>query len=158
VRYQNKDYWCGPASLQNALRALGRRVSQESLAAICGTTEDGTDESDLLGAMDSMDILYSQFLDSDRALAGQWLTHRIGLGMPVLMCVDAWTHWVCVIGMVGDRFILIDSERTPNNQRENGVHILKTKTLLRRWRAGRKVAGSEGRFYGICLHPLPRES
>lgn len=155
MRYQNKDWWCGPAAIQNALRALGRRVSQESVAALCGTTEDGTDEADMLAALDRMDLVYSQFLESERQVAGYWLTQRIARGMPVLICVDAWSHWVCVVGMSGDRLILVDSERTKENTRENGCHILTMKTVLRRWRAGRKVAGGEGRFYGISIHPLP---
>ena len=155
MKYQNRDWWCGPTAIQNALRALGRRVGQESIAALCGTTEEGSDESDLLRGLGRMEIPCTVFEDSDPKVARYWLDKKLNQGYPVLLCVDHWDHWVCVIGAAGDRYILIDSERTPNNLRENGVHVLVPKTVLRRWRAGRKVCGGGERFYAIALVPEP---
>ena len=33
--------------------------------------------------------------------------------VPVLLCVDEWTHWITVVGVEGNRFLVIDSEQDP---------------------------------------------
>ena len=33
--------------------------------------------------------------------------------VPVLLCVDEWTHWITVVGVQGNRFLVIDSEQDP---------------------------------------------
>lgn len=45
LRYQQKDHWCGPASIQMVLASAGKKVSQEAIAKDVildwwGTTQD----------------------------------------------------------------------------------------------------------------------
>ena len=50
VILQSKDYTCGPAALSMVLQKLGIQATEDELAALAGTTEDGTTMQGLVEA------------------------------------------------------------------------------------------------------------
>ena len=74
---------------------------------------------------------------------------------PVLLCVDDFEHWVCVAGQCGNRLWLLDSTNESWNQAGLGRWALLPKTVLRRWRAARRLHSEGGRYYGIAILGLP---
>ena len=149
MRYQQDEAWCGPTAIQNALRCLGLKKSAREIAELCRTTDGGTDERDMLRGIRGMGYDGWEFQTDDRMSALQWIG---SCNMqPHILCVDSWDHWVCLAGWCGQRVALLDSVQTPANRQENGIHMLKPETVLRRWRAGRKVARNSPRFYGISV-------
>ncbi|SCL13498.1 Peptidase_C39 like family protein [Micromonospora nigra] len=50
VRYEAQPnfYYCGPAAARNALTTMDKHVTQDELAKIMGTTENGTDSAHLI--------------------------------------------------------------------------------------------------------------
>lgn len=150
MRYQRRDSWCGPAAIQNAARAFGVRVGQDKIANHAGTTEDGSDEHDMIRACLALGFGVDIRSWSKKREAGQWLQSNVTLGIPTILCVDNFGHWVTVAGANGDYLFLIDSVETPLNVSENGIHPLKIETILRRWRAARRIAGRD-HFYGIAV-------
>jgi ABC-type bacteriocin/lantibiotic exporter with double-glycine peptidase domain len=44
---QKTDHWCGPASMEQALKKQGVKVKQEEIAKKTGTTKDGVDPEPL---------------------------------------------------------------------------------------------------------------
>ena len=157
-KYQQKSFWCGPASIQNALRAKGYRVGQGRIADLANTGEDGTDEDGVMSAIRALGYEAVEFGTNHKSEAITWVNKASRDGMPALLCVDNWGHWVCVGGNCGDRLWVIDSIKSPLNQAENGLHCLATSTLVRRWRASRKMAGKEPKWYAIGIRSLPPSS
>lgn len=56
-------------------------------------------------------------------------------GSPVIICTQNLQHWVTVVGMVGDRFIVSDPAKTKSNMKENGVSVVSKKVLSKMWKS-----------------------
>lgn len=138
---QVKDYWCGPAAMQNALLVLGRRLSQARLAELCGTTDEGTDEHQILETFSVLGYYARAHSTDARAEA---LAQLEG---PQLLCVEDWNHWVTVLARVEPkRFLLVD----PHCGVVRSVHW---RTLERKWRAAARVqtAAGDRTYYSISV-------
>lgn len=145
MRIQEKKNSCGAAAILNALRSLGTRVRERSVRKLCGTDGDGTHEAGMLAGLGKLGC-YSEVLETDRKkLALASLRKYLSTEMPVILAVDEDSHWVTLAGTLGDRYVLVDSERTEKNRKENGVYVLSVKELLKRWRK------PDGTMYGIAV-------
>lgn len=148
--YQKKDCWCSAAALQNAMSVLGARIGQHKLAALIGVNDDGADETDLLEALDKLQAHVEVFESNHKGEALGWLRSRAYLG-PCLLCVDDWGHWVSVAGGCGPRLWLFDPAREPWNEAQNGSWPLLPKTIIKRWKAARRMKRDGGLYYGIAV-------
>lgn len=145
MKFQNDEWSCGPAAIVNALRCHSVRVSERTVRAYTGTTEDGTDENDIKDGLVGLGFSPSEFETTKRKDGVLWLSGSLSQG-PVIACVDSWQHWVCIVGKVGNKFIIIDSVNTNKNVAENGVQVIGSKDLLKRWKHK-----TEGAIYGILV-------
>lgn len=147
MRYQSNRASCGPAALHNALAALGINRSEDELIALCKQTADGTSPAKLIRAIKSIssgapeaELIGEPF--KRKAFADAW----VGLwflvaqrGRPVILCVDAFDHWVACVGALGDRFMVVDSA-------ELGLVFYYDRVgLEKRW------AGPNGGYHGIIV-------
>ena len=148
--YQSKPSWCGPAALVCALQAHGIRMGQGRAARLMGTTDDGSDEQDIISALDRLGASWDECATNDRQAARSWLVSRAAMA-PVLLCVGDWSHWVVVAGCCGDRLWLFDSSPEPWNKAGLGRWCLLPKSILRRWRASRALRKDGPLYYGIAL-------
>lgn len=148
--FQKTNYTCGPASIRIAMRALGHTpISEKQLEEICGTTPaEGTDEEGIKRALLHYGCTYHEINTDSVAEADMEL---YGTG-PVILCLDKWTHWACVIGWSGNRVIVADPARYGYNTKTNGILMYDTLTLLRRWRRGKRKIKDGGAFYGIAVY------
>ncbi len=147
VRYQTRDWSCGPASIVNGCRVLGVRISERTVRAACGTTSDGTDELQMIAGMRSLGLTATEHHSSDVATAWAFVRSNSIDGRPTLLCLDQWRHWVTIVGSVGNTVILIDSVDTKSNRSENGVHVLSRPRLMGRWRC----RNEDEPFYAIAM-------
>jgi ABC-type bacteriocin/lantibiotic exporter with double-glycine peptidase domain len=147
MRYQMRGWSCGPASLVNACRALGFRVAEGRIRALSGTTEEGSDEYDLIPAARELGLTATPHHSADQAAAWAFVRANVMDGRPCLLCIDQWNHWVTVVGIVGDRVLVVDPANTKKNASENGIHSLSRPDLLRRWRH----KGTEEPFYAFAV-------
>ena len=108
MRYQNTNFNCGPAALANALEVYGKKVTQEAIAAIAKTTTEGTDEAGLIRATKKNGFVPYKIRMKIGSVAFNDLWIQLGLGRPVILCVDKWTHWVAAVGLVGRKVIISD--------------------------------------------------
>lgn len=146
MKYQKLTFSCGPAAIVNALRVFGKRVAEARVRKFTNTTkENGTDEFGVMAGLSGLGFSYHQYNSSSRQEAVNWLTGAISNSQPVILCVDNHSHWITIIGKVGDRFILIDSANTQANIKENGTHVVSLKQLTYRWRSKDKD------YYGIAV-------
>ena len=125
MKYQQRPYWCGPASIQSALRCYGVRVGQGRIAKLCGTTADGTDDEEMLRGILALGYEADPYNTDVWNEAINWLDNKMMLGTPVLLCIDSWEHWVCIVGSLGYqgamRYCIFDPARFNHNIGENGL-------------------------------------
>jgi len=48
----------------------------------------------------------------DPEVARQALVRFLARGLPNLLCIEQWNHWVTAVGADGDRFVVLDSRDT----------------------------------------------
>lgn len=152
MRYQQREWDCGPAACANAAQSLGFPVQYWEVVKVSGAAVDGTSEAGVLSALRYLGLSARPYESNDRNSAWQWLHGALIQGRAVLLCVDSWSHWVAVAGLLGtERVVLLDSIRSIRNKRENGVHFVSHTTLMKRWWNARRWADGEKRLYAICV-------
>lgn len=147
MRYQNLAWSCGPASLVNAARSLGKRIAESRIRKLSGTTKDGTDEHGLMNAARSLSLTATPHWSSSDSTAWAFIRANVLDGRPCLLCIDNWGHWVTAIGMIGDRIIIADPTSAKSNQKENGIYSFSRKDLKKRW----KHRSEEEPYYAIAV-------
>lgn len=147
MRFQEKPWSCGPAALRSAGLVLGEKVSERTIRARAGTTEDGTDEEELIHAARELGWTASPHHSADKAAAWAFVRANVLDGRPCVLCLDQWTHWVCVIGIVGDKVIYFDPANTQKNSQENGITVSSRTSLSKRWRC----PSEQMPFYAIAI-------
>lgn len=148
MRYQAEGWSCGPASIVNACRALGRRVAERTVRSLCGSTPElGTDDHQMIAGVRGLGLTATPYLGADAASAWAFVRSNAMEGRPSLICIDQWRHWVAVVGIVGNSVIVIDPINTLSNKAENGIHTMSRTRLVRRWRC----RDQEQSFYAIAV-------
>jgi ABC-type bacteriocin/lantibiotic exporter with double-glycine peptidase domain len=154
MKWQETEYYCGPASLSAAFRALGVTASQGHIAREALTTEaEGTDEHGIQRAVLAFGFGVDELAFSDRLAAKVHLRHCMLIGRPVVLCTHRWTHWVCVTGMLGTKFLVFDPARTLQNKR-TGVYTYNWDRLSKLWRASYRTRGRGPKYYGVAVCPV----
>ncbi len=101
---------CGPYALMHALISLGVLVSAKEISRIAGTDASGTDEFQLAKAAKEFNCRLRTMRYSDPDRARRALVRQLRRGIPCLLCIHQWRHWVAVVKEERGRFILLDSE------------------------------------------------
>ena len=110
--YKQPNKWqCGPFALKHALLMRGVLASEWEIGRLAGTHHDGTDEAQLERAARHFDCTLPTMRELDADAARQKLVEFLRHGVPCLLCVDQWDHWVTAVHEEKGEFILLDSER-----------------------------------------------
>ncbi|HET6512612.1 MAG TPA: cysteine peptidase family C39 domain-containing protein [Candidatus Kapabacteria bacterium] len=128
--YPQSNRWqCGPFALKHALAILGQFVDEKELTKRARTTRAGTDEKMLTKAAKCFQADLTEIRKLNEDSAHRALTSYLKKGIPCLICINQWGHWVTVVGYDPrkDRFVVIDSEKDPV------VRIPSWTELKRRW-------------------------
>ncbi len=145
MRFQETKSSCGAAAIRNVLKCFGKNIGEHRLRQLAQTDEDGTSEAGVLSALDHLGFTSEVFETEKAGDAKAALSRYMKAGMPMIVAVDQDTHWATVVGQVGKRYVIVDSERTVKNKKENGVHVLDIRGLFRRWRK------PDGTMYAIAV-------
>ncbi|HEU5057636.1 MAG TPA: hypothetical protein VFU21_13975 [Kofleriaceae bacterium] len=125
---QPNDYVCGPFALKHALVTLGRLVDEDKIATIAKTHWwSGTDEIKLARAARAFDCDLPILRTRDSRRARRMLLEHLRRRIPVLLCVDDWSHWITAVRYEGSRFVVIDSNLDPV------LNLLSWAQLDKRW-------------------------
>ena len=152
MKFQEKIYSCGPATIRNTLRAFGHRVSEGQIRTLCGTTpEEGTDSPEMIYGLRELGYTVNEYASMNKKAAWQWLHGCLIHGKAVILCVHAWEHWVVAVGSFGDRVTIIDSSNFEVNKAENGTHVWSKRYLMNRWWNARKSIEGEDRLYAMAI-------
>jgi ABC-type bacteriocin/lantibiotic exporter with double-glycine peptidase domain len=151
VRRQTSDNDCGPTAIANALEFHHKRIGLRGLRTLCGTTDDGSDEHDIMRALLAYGCGVDEYRGDDARNAWAWLLESLNADRPVLLCLDRWSHWTTAIG-AGRQVVVYDPSRE-----HGGSLVLRFRDLRPRWEAARRVRRAGGapgvRFYGIAVGP-----
>ena len=109
-RAQPNVWQCGPYALRHALIMLGIRVDERKITKVAGSDASGTDERSLARAARKFGCLLQEIRWKDPSDARRELTAFLRDGIPCLICVHQWKHWVAVVKEEKGKFLLLDSE------------------------------------------------
>ncbi len=123
-------YQCGPFALKYALVMLGRFESEKFIAKKAGSDWwYGTDEIGLEKAANQYDCeLISMESEGSTNEILKSLKSNLKKGLPAILCVDKWGHWITVVKHEGDKYICVDSGE------RKVIILLSELELLRRWK------------------------
>jgi len=108
---QPNSWTCGPFALKHALLALGVFAREDELARVAGSTQQhGTDEPGLRRAARAHGVELRVQREREPRAADQGLRAWLGRGVPVLLCLDQWEHWVTAVAADGEHVIMFDSK------------------------------------------------
>lgn len=139
MRLQDTQANCGPASLSNALAAMGVTRTQAECEQLCKTS--GTEGTSIRGLQTGMKALgYKPEVLNERRfdVALAFLRDALREGSAAVLCVDKAEHWVAAIGLIGENVLVADPA---DNEL---VLSLAPDALKARW-------GSGNRHYGVIL-------
>ncbi|HET9151060.1 MAG TPA: hypothetical protein VFN83_05035 [Gemmatimonadales bacterium] len=109
--YPQPNLWqCGPFALKHALVVQGILRDEREISRIAGTHWwAGTDELQLGRAARKYDCDLLMVRRNDPERARKALVAYLRREIPVLLCVDEWSHWLTAVKAEAGKFILLDS-------------------------------------------------
>ena len=127
--YPQPNLWqCGPFALKHALIALGVLADEKTISKVAGATwRSGADEVQLAKAARRYGCTLQMIRRHDPEVARRELVEYLRRGIPALLCIYDWGHWVTVVKEERGNFILLDS-------RDSAVlTIVSWRELRKRW-------------------------
>jgi hypothetical protein len=110
--YKQPGKWeCGPFALKHALLMRGVLASEWDISRLAGANHDGTDEAQLESAARHYGCELPTIRKHEPDAAREELSGFLRRGIPCLLCVDQWDHWVTAVHEEKGQFILLDSEK-----------------------------------------------
>lgn len=127
--YPQPNLWqCGPFALKHALVTLGVLKDEREISKLAGTHWwHGTDDLQLGRAARRFGCKLPLVRRHQPAAARTELVRHLRRGIPVLLCVEEWSHWITAVNVEQGKFILLDSRE------KQVVTIADWPTLQRRW-------------------------
>jgi hypothetical protein len=144
---QPNRWECGPFALKHALIMLGILADENEISKIAGSNRlSGTNEVQLARAARKYDCDLPVKRRESAIEARRQLVEYLRQGLPCLICIHEWSHWVTVVKEEKGRFILLDS-------RDEAVLVILTwKQLEGAWVFHH--ADREGKKMLYDLHPV----
>jgi hypothetical protein len=126
---QPYKYQCGPFALKYGLVMLGKFENEREIGKKAGSTWwYGTDEIGLAKAAKNFNCKMKYFRRETPEEAVKALSYHLKEGLPCILSVDDWEHWITVITEQKNKFIVVDSAL------EKVIVIYTPKQLLKRWK------------------------
>jgi hypothetical protein len=150
IEPQPNLWQCGPFALKHALIVLGIFAEERTITRIAASRSSyGTDEEQLRRAAKHFNCSLPMIRRHDPETARKELVAFLRRGIPTLLCINDWNHWVTVVKAENERFILLDS-------REKAVlTIVSWRELKNRWIHNERDQYDKQHWESIYdLHPV----
>jgi hypothetical protein len=107
---QPNRWQCGPFALKHALIMLGILADEKAISKLAGSDKlVGTNEVQLARAARKYDCDLLLERKEDAGEARRELVEHLRQGLPCLVCINEWSHWVTIVKEEKGRFIVLDS-------------------------------------------------
>lgn len=132
---QPNSWQCGPFALKHALLSYGLFAHEDELARIAGSSEvRGTDEKGLHRAARRFGCELQVVRCTTARAAERELERWLTAGIPVLLCVDQWDHWITAMSAGRGEIVMFDSHYDQPLRIEPSDVVLERLTYReRRW-------------------------
>jgi len=101
---------CGPFALKHAMVTLGIFADEKDITRYARTRSNyGTDEHQLARAAKKYDCDLLMIRRHNPEAAKRQLLKYLRKGIPSLVCVYGWSHWITVVKAEAGKFIILDS-------------------------------------------------
>ena len=111
VEPQRNNWSCGPAALRYCLLVHGIDKNVAQLARLAGSTRSGTDERKLIRAARRLGCKLANHQRRSPVTARRLIETKLKLGVPLILCVEKWQHWIAVLHKSKKGFLVFDSNR-----------------------------------------------
>lgn len=126
---QPYKYQCGPFALKYSLVMLGVFKNEREIGRLAGSTWwNGTDEIGLAQAAKKFNCKMKYFRRETPDEAVKVLARHLKRGMPCILSVDNWEHWITVVNVQKGKFIVVDSAL------DKVIVIYGARQLAKRWK------------------------
>jgi ABC-type bacteriocin/lantibiotic exporter with double-glycine peptidase domain len=142
MRHQRLTWWCGPASISNALYAIGISKDQEEIAKLCHVTKNGTNEDEMIRGVLASGAKAAPWSSRHKLKSWQWLQSTLWDHGPAILCVDHDQHWVTAVGILNQTTVWLFDPATGFGWKRYDLG-----ELMARWRLGTHRGGPW--YYGI---------
>lgn len=128
IEPQPNLWQCGPFALKHALIVLGIFADEKTITRIAHSrSKNGTNEEQIRRAAKHFGCNVPMVRRHDPEIARKELVQYLRRGIPALLCINDWNHWITVVKAEDGRFIALDS------QEKAVLTILTWSELKSRW-------------------------
>jgi ABC-type bacteriocin/lantibiotic exporter with double-glycine peptidase domain len=143
---QETKFTCGPASIRNALLALGFIYSERRLREIAGADmRHGTSEKKIRKTLRHLGFKFKEFQNKTEAAFKQRLTYHLKRGNKLIILTDHEDHWISAVDYENKYVTVIDPE-----QKRVKIHL--TPKALSKWCLNFNKRNKETYYYGIIVY------
>jgi ABC-type bacteriocin/lantibiotic exporter with double-glycine peptidase domain len=142
---QETKFTCGPASIRNALLALGFIYSERRLREIAGSDlYRGTSEKKIKKTLRSLGFKYKDFYCRTESAFKQRVIYNLKKGNKLIILTDHEDHWISVVDYENKYITAADPER-------KRVRTQLTPKELSKWCLNFNKRSKETYYYGIII-------
>ena len=135
MRIQTRSWNCGPIAILNSLKAIGIKATEKQISSYTGTTKaSGTNQFGILSGLTGLNIPATEYNFQDQDEAYEFILQYIKEeGKSIILDFYKGAHWISLVGVIGDRVVVWDSDFGKKNKRENGSYTLDKDQLFKKW-------------------------
>jgi ABC-type bacteriocin/lantibiotic exporter with double-glycine peptidase domain len=143
---QERKFTCGPASIRNALLALGYVYSERKIREIAGSDlYNGTSEKKIKKTLRHLGFYYKEFNNKTEAAFKQRVIYNLKKGNKLIILTDHEDHWISIVDYENKYLTAIDPER-------KRVKTMLTPKALSKWCLNFNKRTKETYYYGIIVY------
>lgn len=110
------------------------------------TAQNGTPPERIIETIRELEFGATKFETKESRAAWEWIVGSLESERPVVILTQDWGHYEAVVGLLGKRVIVVDSNNTVANKSENGTHVYSRREFMKKW-----VHSKEGVYFGIAV-------
>ena len=143
---QETKFTCGPASIRNALLALGYIISERRIREIAGPDlKCGTSEKKIKKTLRHLGFKFKEFNNKTEAAFKQRVIYNLKRGNKLIILTNHEDHWISAVDYENKYITAIDTE-------QKRVKTQLTPKALSKWCLNFNKRNKETYYYGIIVY------
>jgi ABC-type bacteriocin/lantibiotic exporter with double-glycine peptidase domain len=153
MKLQNDSFSCGIYAIINAAKCFDIHLTKKDVVKYSNTTrKNGTSEKGIIRALKNNNFNADDFKFFYKTCALKKINEELENSNPVIISVDNDNHWCVLVGTLGKKYIVFDSDGAKYNKLESGIQLVTVSDLVERW------ANRNKEFYCIIVSKQKKEN